>query len=263
MAGEWIKMRTNLWDDPRVSQLCDLTSSKEACIVGGLYWLWAAADEHTESGFMPGLSIGAIDRKTGIKGLGTALVQVGWIEDAADGITIIRFSEHNGASAKRRGADAKRKTNVRQMSASDADKKRTACGAREEKRREESSLAPNGARPPDGEPGPKAGYEVPDCPHETIVEAYHETLPMLPRVEVWSEGRKSYLRQRWREVCAEQRFDRDQGIGWFRDYFATVGRSEFLTGKARPTKGDRPFLADLEWLVRPANFVKVIEGKYQ
>jgi len=48
VAGEWIKMRTNLWDDPRIARLCDLTDQSEATVIGGLYWLWAMADEHTE-----------------------------------------------------------------------------------------------------------------------------------------------------------------------------------------------------------------------
>lgn len=111
MAGEWIKVRTNLWDDPRVMQLCDLTGHSEATVIGGLYWLWATADEHTETGHMPGLSIAAIDRKTGVKGLGQALLTVGWIDDTDGGITIIRFDEHNGTSAKNRASTAKRVAN--------------------------------------------------------------------------------------------------------------------------------------------------------
>lgn len=111
MAGEWIKVRTNLWNDPRVSQLCDQTKSPEAMIVGGLYWLWATADEHTESGLMPGLSIGAIDRKTGIAGFGAALVDIGWVLETAAGIQLVRFDEHNGASAKQRAQTAKRVAN--------------------------------------------------------------------------------------------------------------------------------------------------------
>lgn len=156
MAGDWIKMRNNLWDDPRVSSLCDLTGVKEAAVIGGLYWLWATADEHTENGFMPGLSPAGIDRKTGIKDLGVGLVTVGWIEEAKDGITILRFDEHNGSSAKRRGADAQRKGNVRKVSASDADKRRTLSGqvagnlgTREEKNREEYSVPDGtGGEPP-------------------------------------------------------------------------------------------------------------------
>ena len=77
MAGDWIKMRGNLWDDPRVARLCDLTDCGEAQVIGGLYWLWATADQHTDCGVMYGLSLRQIDRKTGVQGLGDALVAVG------------------------------------------------------------------------------------------------------------------------------------------------------------------------------------------
>lgn len=123
MAGDWIKMRTNLWDDPRVSRLCDETGQSEAAIIGALYWLWSSADEHTEDGIMPGLSIAGIDRKTGVKGIGAALCAIGWIADHPDGVRIVRFEEHNGQSAKRRCSESRRK-----MSARDADTERIECG---------------------------------------------------------------------------------------------------------------------------------------
>ena len=62
MAGEWIKMRGNLWDDPRVGRIVDMTGTKEATVIGALYWLWATADQHTEDGCMPG-----VQPKQGIK----------------------------------------------------------------------------------------------------------------------------------------------------------------------------------------------------
>lgn len=108
MAGDWIKMRTNLWDDPRVARLCDLTDQSEAAVIGGLYWLWAMADEHTEDGILPGLTCRAIDRKTGVQGLGAALCEVGWLADHPEGVRIVGFEEHNGASAKKRCQTAKR-----------------------------------------------------------------------------------------------------------------------------------------------------------
>lgn len=113
MAGDWIKMRSNLWDDPRVARLVDLTDSSEAAVIGGLYWLWATADQHTADGFMPGLSCRQIDRKTGVQGLGQALVDIGWIEANADGVSIVNFEDHNGASAKKRAQTAKRVANHR------------------------------------------------------------------------------------------------------------------------------------------------------
>jgi len=146
MAGDWIKMRGNLWDDPRVAKLCDLTDQGEAAIVGALYWLWATADQHTEDGCMPGLTLRQIDRKTGVPGFGAALVQVGWLVDDPQGVVIVKFEEHNGTSAKRRCTDAQRKANVRSLSAPDADTSKTEDGQntptlgareREEKEKEE------------------------------------------------------------------------------------------------------------------------------
>lgn len=116
MAGDWIKMRSNLWDDPRVSSLCDQTGESEASIVGGLYWLWATADQHSVDGILPGMSAKSIDRKTGIAGLGDALSTIGWIAEHPEGLRIVRFDEHNGKSAKRRCSES-----VRKMSARHAD----------------------------------------------------------------------------------------------------------------------------------------------
>ncbi len=119
MAGDWIKMRSNLWDDPRVARLVDLTDSSEAAVIGGLYWLWATADQHTADGFMPGLSCRQIDRKTGVAGLGQALVDIGWIENHTDGVLIVNFEDHNGASAKKRAQTAKRVANHRSGNAAE------------------------------------------------------------------------------------------------------------------------------------------------
>lgn len=123
MAGDWIKMRCNLWDDPRVARLCDLTDCGEAEIVGGLYWLWSAADQHSEDGLMHGLTRKSIDRKTGIQGFGDALEAIGWVSFLDDGARIVRFDEHNGKSAKRRCSES-----VRKMSARHADKSETSAG---------------------------------------------------------------------------------------------------------------------------------------
>lgn len=111
MAGEWIKMRTNLWDDPRVSRICDITGKTEAAVIGGLYWLWATADEHSTDGVLDGFSFAGIDRKVGIRGFAAAVGSVQWIEETPTGVTLRHFDEHNGASAKARALTAKRVAN--------------------------------------------------------------------------------------------------------------------------------------------------------
>lgn len=104
----WMKMRTNLWDDPRVSRLCDITGKPEATVIGALYRLWATADEHSADGNLAGYTLAQIDRKTGVKGFSAALVGIGWLAESPEGVSIIRFGEHNGASAKQRALTAKR-----------------------------------------------------------------------------------------------------------------------------------------------------------
>ena len=91
------------------------------------------------------------------------------------------------------------------------------------------------------------------CPYQKILDIYHETLPELPKVIVLTADRKAMLRQRWKE---------EPKLEDWRTYFESVKRSKFLTGKAQPANGKPPFLADLEWLIKPANVAKVIEGKY-
>lgn len=144
MAGDWIKMRCNLWDDPRVAAICDLTDSGEAAVIGALYWLWSTADQHTEDGCMPGLTLRQIDRKTGLPGFGSALVQVGWLVDDPQGVVIQGFDEHNGASAKKRCQTAQRVASSRSRNAHETQQDDvrnasivTGALAREEKRREE------------------------------------------------------------------------------------------------------------------------------
>ena len=248
MAGDWIKMRSNLWDDPRVARLVDLTNATEAAIVGGLYWLWSSADQHSEDGTMPGLTIKSIDRKTAIPGFGDALVTVGWLSDHPDGVHIARFDEHNGKSAKRRCAEA-----VRKMSARDADTMRTECTDLQQ------HCAPRGRERERGLPiSPEIGLvgKPTVCPQSEIVSLYHQVLPSCTAVRDWTTSRQVLLRTRWNETPKRQSLD------WWRKFFGYVSESEFLTGRAESKPDRDPFVADLEWLIRPKNFVKVIEGKY-
>ena len=89
------------------------------------------------------------------------------------------------------------------------------------------------------------------CPHSEIVNLYHEILTELPKVRDWTSKRQEYLRARWKQ---KQEY---QSLDFWKDFFRQVKASSFLTGKT-----DKPFMADLEWLVKPTNFQKVLEGRY-
>jgi len=117
--------------------------------------------------------------------------------------------------------------------------------------------------PPDGEPEPSK--KLPGCDHKAVIELYHQNLPTMRRVEVWNETRAGYLRQRWREVAAELAQEKNitasDVLAWWGEFFKSVGKSRFLTGRVN-SKDGRAFVADLEWILKPSNFAKIVEGKY-
>jgi uncharacterized protein YdaU (DUF1376 family) len=105
---------------------------------------------------------------------------------------------------------------------------------------------------------------VPDCPHEKLIALYHELLPTCTQVVEWNDQRKAIARARWREKGAAKPGYRtvEDGLAYWRRFFEYVAGSKFLTGKAEPGRDRKPFVATLEWLLRPKNFAKVVEGTY-
>lgn len=99
---------------------------------------------------------------------------------------------------------------------------------------------------------PLVGNGVANCPHQEIILLYAKHLPMLSQVKVWSDARAKNLKARWAENSKRQNLD------WWDKFFAYVATSDFLTGRDGVWQN-----CDLEWLVKSANFIKVIEGKYE
>ena len=95
----------------------------------------------------------------------------------------------------------------------------------------------------------------PQCPHAEIVNLYAKHLPMARQVAEWTPARQAVLRTRWREKKNRQNLD------WWDRFFGFCAESKFLTGQAG-SKDRAPFLLSLDWLLKPANFLKVIEGAY-
>jgi len=116
-----------------------------------------------------------------------------------------------------------------------------------------------------------SGSEIPDCPHEELIDLYAKCLPTMaqPRKSLWRAGKNApALRARWRWVLTEKyesgkragqrmALSKDDGVAWFTRFFEYVAKSDFLTGK------NGKFNCDLGWLVNQTNFEKVLSGKYE
>lgn len=80
-----------------------------------------------------------------------------------------------------------------------------------------------------------------------ILENYHSLCPKMSKVEKLTERRRGFVNARYGEY----------GMDGITKVLRLAGGSEFLNGV-----NDRAWKADFEWLMRPENFVKVLEGKY-
>jgi len=89
------------------------------------------------------------------------------------------------------------------------------------------------------------------CPHEKIRELYNSLLPELVTCTNRNKVFDKHTKSRWNESK-----DR-QDMTWWENFFKSVRDSDFLMGRT-----DKPFTCSLDWLVKPSNFTKVLNGNY-
>ena len=91
---------------------------------------------------------------------------------------------------------------------------------------------------------------------QEIIAAYHELLPNLPAVKIWSAENRRQLKDRIRETV--KRGQNAESVDYWRRFFGKVSASDFLCGRTK----DPWRCGGLKWLIKPTNFAKVIEGNY-
>ena len=89
------------------------------------------------------------------------------------------------------------------------------------------------------------------CPHQAIVDLYHEILPELASVRSITPQLQKTLRARWRESPERQSLD------WWRWFFQFVHDDcGYLMGRVKD------WAATFPWLIGPKNMTKVLNGAY-
>jgi len=131
MAGDWLKMRHDLLDDPAVIRLASACGLDEDAVLGKLFRLWVWADKHTTDGHADGLGTAWVDRTAKCEGFAAQMRLVGWLEDTGKGLSFPRFDRHCSAPAKARALTKNRVQKHRNAA--------SVTGALPEKRREEKS----------------------------------------------------------------------------------------------------------------------------
>jgi hypothetical protein len=143
MAGDWIKVRTRLLEDPAVFRIADRLGISIEAVGGHLLRVWSWATDQIVEGNAPGVTEAHLDRIAGVTGMGAAMADVGWITFCTSGATFPNWNRHLAQGAKERALAAKRVA-----------KHRNARGVTEalpEKRRGEKSREEEKGQPaPDG-----------------------------------------------------------------------------------------------------------------
>lgn len=137
MAGDWIKMTSDIGDKPEVRKLSRLLSISRYDVVGRLHAFWSWVDKHSSTGECIDITCDDIDDITDLAGFADALRQVGWLTGRDASLGLPHFDRHNGQSAKARSLESEAKRIRRQLS--DECPTKNEPNVRPEKRREEKS----------------------------------------------------------------------------------------------------------------------------
>ena len=113
MAGDWIKMRNDLSQDPAVIGIAAITGTDEFSVIGRLQALWSWADRQSRDGHAAYVTSAWLNKKVHCDGFAEAMVKVGWLTVDESGITFPKFGEHNGETAKARALGKNRKQKQR------------------------------------------------------------------------------------------------------------------------------------------------------
>jgi hypothetical protein len=97
----------------------------------------------------------------------------------------------------------------------------------------------------------KIGSNIDENIYTQVKQKFCEICISLPKIISIDKARKATVKARLKEYSLEQ----------VEEMFRKAEKSDFLTGRIK-SKGERPFKASFDWLMKPSNFIKVLEGNY-
>ena len=144
MAGDWIKMRIDLMEDPAVMQMADELEVREEAVVGYCHALWSWVSRQCHADSVTGVTLASLGRRINLPGFPELMCDVGWLEYDDTGsqpvIRIPNFDRHLSQSAKKRANAANRQATKRKAVTLVSHPERDGSVTREEKRREEKNI---------------------------------------------------------------------------------------------------------------------------
>lgn len=192
MAGDWIKMRHDLQDDPAVIGMAADLSTNEFMVIGMLHRWWSWLDRQSRDGHALNVTSAWLDRYIGVTGFAYSLQSHGWLQGRDGQYNVPNFDRHNGKPSKNRALSAQRKS--RQRSRNSHADSHAQTVTREEKRR----VSP--PTPSPGVSGDKGRHEEKTKPgawwlSEATTNAYGASLGLPARPGEPMDAYRARLRQ--------------------------------------------------------------------
>jgi 5-methylcytosine-specific restriction endonuclease McrA len=119
----WLKFDTNTPEKPEVLAITiELGWDDPDLTVGKLLKVWRWFDEHSIDGNAKSVTPTLLDRIIGVTGITQAMINAGWLQVLDDGLSLSKFENHNGKTAKDRAETAGRVAKYRAKTVSEPDK---------------------------------------------------------------------------------------------------------------------------------------------
>lgn len=95
---------------------------------------------------------------------------------------------------------------------------------------------------------PQAEDVSTNCPYVKIKDLYHKICISYPKIKTIDGNRKTAVGARWRTY---------KSLETFKELFTIAENTPFLKGE-----NERNWSADFDWMMKPTNFAKILEHKY-
>ena len=201
MAGDWIPMRLDLYEDPAVTYMAERIGQREEVIVGYLHRIWAWASRQSQDGCVKHVTLTSLGRVTSLPDFPQLMADAGWLEHGVDtdGKPYISFPNWDrwlGESAKKRISASRRKqkervtemsqkvvTNVTEVCDKSVTTVEESTEEKSKKKEEEPPLSPKGEsseeqtavgeppkEPPPADVPPEPPPQFPECVRDICEE---------------------------------------------------------------------------------------------
>lgn len=253
---KWIKVAVDMFEDEKILLLETLDNADELIVIW-IKLLCLAGRQNNGGVFLINGSIPYTAKtlarvfRRDVQAVREALdtfEEFGLIETVEDVITIPNWEKHQNIDGMERIREQNRIRNAkyreRQNEMTERD---VTVTSRDTSRMTSRDGTERRIKNKDKEYKEKEYKEKEKPPYGEIVQMYKELCPDLVEVKVLTDTRKGYINERWKE----------HGMEGIRKMLTKAGESDFLKGE-----NDSGWVADFSWIMRPENFAKVLEGKY-